>query len=265
MTKSSEQHQWDKESLAVAHKRANGTAGGKCLARHVSEYKEFHSCSHRWQAYEQANAAGNPFRKNYLWPEDGPPPGSLKGDASIGVGDNFKEDSTVPYAHEAHHIVAAAELANGVNNAAKGHQREAEVVLLIREGLLNESYNLNYKTNMIILPMVRAAARVLGLPTHRKTRKHLSHAKYSKYVKEEVKKAFAPIQKDLQTHERLPNYKPTRKKIEAVSKDTYPGFFSAGELMRKGKMKGHSIDDIPADHFRGGARPKSGRLGGQRP
>jgi A nuclease family of the HNH/ENDO VII superfamily with conserved AHH len=71
--------------------------------------------------------------------------------------------------HEAHHMVPNSELRGPIEDVGKDTPLEADLIRLIRGGLLNEGYNLNDKLNMIILPMCLPASKALGLPTHRKT------------------------------------------------------------------------------------------------
>jgi len=82
----------------------------------------------------------------------------------VGRGQNFKH-YLKPYWHNAHHLVPNGTL-NGSINDAGNDDPSGRVSYLIRAGLLLGEYNLNDKSNMMILPMGAAVANALGLPRH---------------------------------------------------------------------------------------------------
>jgi hypothetical protein len=215
---SNAQHSWDVKKFPNKHKPA-------CLNRHVSHYAASNTCSHRGQAYLRAKGDS----KTYKWPKD------VKGPPSAGAWDvtgagNFQKYSTKPYWHEAHHLIPNSELRSAIIDASKG-PLEGIMIRLIRGGLLDEKYNLNEKTNMIILPMSPKANKALKLPMHRRTPAHRSHRAYSKYVLGRVKNALAPMKsKAKKCTDKPPAYKKTKQKLVNISKSLYPQVKAAGAI-----------------------------------
>jgi hypothetical protein len=202
--------------------------------------------------------------KKYTWPKAAPrQPDTPKG-WDISMPENFAYHSRVPFWHEAHHIVANAELIAAIMDAGKGLKPKGQIPQMIRSGLLREQYNLNSQNNMIILPMVRYAAQALGLPLHRKTPAHWHHAQYSDYIRQKLTTVFSWIKKAADGH-KVPDYQKTRKKLEQLSKDTYPNLLKAGELMKAGGMAGDSLEDISHDFLENGPAVKRGSRAGGRP
>jgi len=208
--KSRQQHSWDLVLMPDLHP-------GGCLNRHISEYAQGNTCSHRWQAFEKAIAS-----RRYLWPagEKGPRKGASWSISR--TGDNFKKSSGKPFGHEAHHVVPNSELRNAIGDMANENPEAFIITLLIRMGLLDEKYNLNDKLNMIILPLGRRHAKVLGLPRHRETGKW-HHSAYSKHVRSRLDKIFSPMKPKVLDHNSdPPDYEDCRQQIEDISTDLYP-------------------------------------------
>jgi len=173
--KKNEEHIFDTEWLGL-HVEAGGTEGGACLTRHESKVKPI-SCSHRYQGIQRA---ANEDRTYY----NGVRPGW---DISANDQDkNFRENARTPYVHQAHHIVTSGGLNSTILESAKSAGSTA-LYNLLRAGLLEAEYNVNHKTNMIILPMEARIAAILKLPVHTRPAKgDMFHAAYSALVQKEV-------------------------------------------------------------------------------
>lgn len=84
----------------------------------------------------------------------------------------------VPYANQVHHVIAFAELCDSI-------MKYPNLKDVIGVGLLEEGYNINYKNNVIILPVAKLFSRRTGLPSHRGY-----HDKYSKKIRRDVARVF---------------------------------------------------------------------------
>lgn len=257
------------------HIKTGGTEGGACLNRHEGRESN-NSCSHIWQAqvkaetddkpvYQRYNALiGRTFqtgarkndRKDTIFPRGmqltakGPQPGEW----DPGVNGNFT-DWRKPYWHNAHHIVPNAVLNGSITDAgdAAGDRR---VVLLVRVGLLEAKYNLNHKTNMIILPMGKEVAAGLGLPRHLigdqpgagQQKEFRSHKDYSAEVKKRVNQVILDYVDVLdvkpEDHLKPPNAL-AREKLEKCSTDIHQSIILFGAA-----AGGASLANIPADMFK---------------
>lgn len=109
------------------------------------------------------------------WDLEGPPAGrqqELKrtGGAKPKDGDivNFSSSSLWPYWHNAHHLIPQGRFNVVIDEEAAAGCPEApvECALAIRMRLLKAKYNINHKTNMIILPGGQTVAGILELPRH---------------------------------------------------------------------------------------------------
>jgi A nuclease family of the HNH/ENDO VII superfamily with conserved AHH len=258
------------------HKKEAGTDGGACLNRHERR-EENNSCSHIWQAVVRAETDDKSL---YKWPTYQPLEGKRfetgarwnKKQTAIfprgmgitrkgpkphewdpGVGGNFK-DSRVPYWHNAHHIVPNAVL-NGSIQEAGDTAEDRRVVLLIRSGLLGASYNLNYKDNMVILPMGKQVAAAMGLPRHLvgdkprsgQAKEFRSHADYSAEVKKRVEKVISKYLKNLDVdpkkHLKPPN-ELAKDQLEKCSSDIRISIVEFGSA-----NGGKPLVDMPAEMF----------------
>lgn len=192
-------HMKDLEVM-LPHKRTGTTEGGKCLNRHEVGFKQY-SCFHKWQAFVRATEDS----KYYNWPryenaakdqmpEEGHPlyagPGHIyftrmnkpkPGDWNVDWNRlNFKTNCNIPYYHEAHHIIPDSILQKVIQKTFGAIGGSPELVLTARNLLLEQSYNVNHKLNMVLLPMNSHVARVLNLPVHRRLG-HPDHKAYRNY------------------------------------------------------------------------------------
>ncbi len=268
---SADQHTWDIKNLPGKH----FSEGGKgCLNRH-QRYKANDPCSHKWQSYQRALSD----KGLYDWPAYEPlsvevrkksflmetfwfisrrtrPPKEGEWDLAHEFRNrkkrlmkNFRTNSSTPYWHESHHIVPNSELRGAIRNVGKDQELEGKIILMVRGGLMGEGYNLNDKSNMIILPMDKKVSLALSLPRHRKTRTTRSHKCYSKNVRTLLDKVFGPLTNEvMKCKGKLPKYRRCRKKIEKISKDLYPKIVEAGEKM-KDTGRSRAVDDMPASSF----------------
>lgn len=256
-----DEHQSDKDLEAKHIKVKKSTDGGACLTAHESSRQPRNgrlkqvSCNYRWQAFKQASseserdtynnrdfsqlstASGTvEMRLRHGWASV---PAPTRGQWNINASsDNFQTSCNVPYWHEAHHIIPHGELRDSINAVGEGPLKET-YRLLIRNGLLNEKYNLNRTVNMIILPLDDGIARVLGLPRHRHTPEHFSHRAYSKHVRELLTEIFDPIKEQAQKHIEQPDYVASKAGIER----------KAASLRERIKQSGgnRSLDETFAD------------------
>lgn len=253
-------HMQDLKAM-LPHKRTGTADGGKCLNRHEVGFKQY-SCFHKWQAFVRATEDSS----HYNWPkyenaakEQMPEQGhevlgtkavktmARRGQAtSAGKGvylvrmkkpkpgdwdvdwarHNFKYDCNVPYYHEAHHVIPDSILREVMEVAFGGEGGSPELVLVARNLLMEESYNINHKLNMVLLPMNRHVAKVLNLPIHRQPG-HPDHKKYRDYVKPLLKGDFLTMLKDAVDHEAQ---KPgdLKAKLESHSKTLYRQIMEGG-------------------------------------
>jgi hypothetical protein len=193
-------------------------AKGKCLTRHESAFKKGDECSHRYGAYLQISSdrghydydkyaafcgpgrfktnawkgarSGATFPRWYTLTKTKPEAhdwdvgkmGALPGSRVKSI-ENFTTHASVPYWHNAHHLVPNSTLAAKIDDTSASDGR---IPNLIRQGLLNVSYNLNDKQNMMVLPMDTKVAGALGLPRHIKGGEpgyYMNHPDYNTMVK----------------------------------------------------------------------------------
>jgi hypothetical protein len=244
---SEKQHAKDIKKFEDLHKQ-----GGACLNRHVSEFKTGDTCSHRWQAFEDANDHAELYNwdkyeplstqgsvktsafvsSGKLWPpwyrQKLAPPTAHAWD--VGRGKNFQDKCYVPYWHNAHHMVPNGELRGAIAGCGKGFKSPSKVVWAVREGLLKAAYNLNDKKNMIVLPMDRAIGRVLELPVHLSTVTARSHGAYSKNVRDQLDDLFSDVKLQLKNHDASdpPNFGALKKRIEKLSGHLHGAIEKAG-------------------------------------
>lgn len=221
-----ENHKFDKD-LGKHHKEPNSTENGACLNEH-GEGRNTNSCGHQWQAVKKAEEHLDLYnypayqslcgeghyvtpwqRSNRTWYMANRKRPQLLSDGTgswdLGKAVYTKADgqvvsnydtSTLPFWHNAHHIIPNSTLNNELNSIPDNLKS------LVRGGLLDAKYNLNHKINMVILPMSKDVAAALGLPRHltgnepvkkrtpkRKERapKVTDHPNYSKLVKYKIK------------------------------------------------------------------------------
>lgn len=250
---SKEQHQSDQENK-IPHVPG-------CLNRHMGHMPKKgvgKTCSHRWQAYEKMK---DTRKSHYDWPHYKPladagqkvetaqtvarsknlfpkhykshldPP--AEGDWDV-KGDNFFARCFDPYWHEAHHVVPNSTLAQAIASVDNG-----TYTVVIRHGLASESYNLNDKKNMVMLPMDAAVAKAMRLPRHRQTATTRSHQGYSRHVLNRLTEIFNELAEQLAMHE-APKYKSVKKDIEALSENLFTAIVTS---------EAGSLDDMRKDEF----------------
>lgn len=274
---STSRHESDALNLEDTHHRARKTTeGGRCLTPYGSYAQQ--SCSYRWQAYMQALdekavynwdryrslATSTPLRlvrrrnaekgeKRWELAETmAPQPGDWDvSDAASST--HFKNSCNKPYWFEAHHIIPHSELKSAIAEVGKDRPNADKLTLMVRRGLLEEGYNLNHKHNMFILPMDRHVAKALELPKHLATPDHRDHPRYSKHVEDKLKKYFDPVREAVSCHEEKVEYRPARKKLEALST------ILRHEIKALGKVLGRRQEDVSLDDIKSGD-PRKGSM-----
>lgn len=243
------------QSVKGEHKRAGASRGGACLTRHVSPFERRNSCSHRWQAWLDGKDHGSLYNGDayksltdagkrvgtskkrstgFPWWYAYSLPAPAKGDWDIGQGPNaavnFTERCYRPYWHNSHHLIPNGVLREAIDAVGKGKERPAEVTLAVKQGLLEVKYNLNYKVNMLLLPMDRKVARALGLPRHLRTAAARSHQEYSANVLEELMQLFDPIQVAMKCESKdKPDYQALKEQLESYSGELHAMVEKAGK------------------------------------
>lgn len=264
------------------------TENGACLTGHVGQYQK-RSCAYRWQAHEVSkaerrdiyhryaesieqghrtqgfiptsrymSAAGNPQPAYYAFELDIPKPGDWdldgprqsfrrRGVTKVEKGKNFTKDHW-PYWQNAHHMIPKS-LFNGLVNQTD--EALPGCAALIRGSLLSAKYNINHKINMIILPMDKEVAKILGLPRHLtlkepgRTPDCTDHKVYTSKVEKRLKAIIDGYKKIVSEAkaEDHDNPKPTldKKKLEKLSRDCYQTILQFGML-----NAGEPLDAIPA-------------------
>jgi hypothetical protein len=225
-------HTWQGSFVHEDHKPG-------CMNRHVSWYAASNTCSHRSQARLKAQADFARYLK------DGapapPPPAFDEWDPN--KPGNYQRSASTPFPHEAHHVVAAAELKNCIVRLCEELEPQDKMILMIRDGLLKEQYNVNGQINMIILPMGVEAMKRLGLPIHRKS---ASHPDYSLYMEDLLRKRFKDIQEAAMKHE-LPPYQAVKNKLEAVSEEAYEDIKKVGLQLKDADVGENYLEDVVQD------------------
>lgn len=84
------------------------------------------------------------------------------GNHSVKVGGNFTKQ-TWPYWNNHHHLIPVSVLKAGINNTAK---KSGLAVSELKKNILTSPYNLNGQPNMLILPMDKSVANLLGITRH---------------------------------------------------------------------------------------------------
>lgn len=222
-----------------------------CLTRCTSKRQPSNPCSHICRAVEQTEDHASTYdyptyielcsnTNDYFLPTSSsrarltrcPRPNEW----DVGVGNNFQH-YRVPYWHNAHHIIPNGVMRSGI---AKVGKEDSRLPRLIKYALLKAEYNLNFKENMVILPMQSAIAQALALPRHLKgdevgpgeLPEIFSHPDYSTMVENELvpvlnryKQMLADATK--KEHLALPGSL-SRTALEQLSRDTYVQILSYG-------------------------------------
>ena len=236
-----------------------------CLCRHITPFEKDNSCSHRWQAYK--NAEDNPFIFNGLayaslvgktkWKHP-----QQYGDWDIGKSskiyrtingaktpinvNNFEERADVPFKFNSHHLIPNSVLNNCLTEAA---ERDMRILYITRSALLEAEYNLNDKSNMIILPIPRYVAEGYGLPRHisgidslpgEKPEK-MNHSDYNNNVKKLVSKIIESFTNALRIEEcDVEAGSFARSTLETISDMIYTKL-----ITWRGLNKGLAINSLP--------------------
>jgi hypothetical protein len=224
------------------HQRTGSTEGGACLNRHIWQVTRS-SCSYRFQARERAANDDSgwynfPAYKNLVGTQLGarffkkkmPTAGSW--DVK---GKNFKKANR-PYYHQSHHILPNGVLNDCIEDVVKRAKDKGPALrILIRGGLLEAKYNLNHKTNMIILPMTKVVSHVIKLPIH-VAGGMKSHAAYSATCEVQVNKVMRDfarlLKKATEDHPENPG-ELSRAKLEQISNNLRRAIRAWGTIRRK--------------------------------
>lgn len=243
----------------IGHEHNKGSLAGKCLNRDHSvapSSDSRSSCSHRWQAYEQMASEAD----YYAWPKYKPladrasetinvwAPGiawyarrslpkpvanewdygnSCKRRVWFIVKNvkNFYERSSAPYNHQAHHVIPNGEFSDTITEKFKNVSPRA--VISVRKGLLKAGYNLNYKINVIMLPMDKLVADTIGLPRHQSSWTARSHRAWSELVKSRLEQIFNPVKEQIKAHEKR-DYDVARSDLESLSESLRKDILGSG-------------------------------------
>lgn len=202
-----------------------------CVTRHVSSYIEDNTCSHRWQAASRAPAS---WSQGYADPM--PEPSLLAATLTLyerhgklTPSGAYKPFATQfhPWRNNAHHIIPRSTLARALEEIAKAaapeHAAMFDAMIVF---LLEEEYNLNDQTNMLMLPLDHRDAERLGLPEHLEG-SAWNHPAYNKAVKSQVKLKLDPVYDALAGDMRLKKHETkwtrpaARRILESISNATY--------------------------------------------
>lgn len=266
------------------HQPSGGASEKGCFWRHISPFDRGNQCSHRWHARLQAEGdpqlydypkykdlcvdhrpgrddhyptaayrggkaarPSNNYAMRHAFPNRKRP---RPGQWNVGLGQNFSEDATRPYWHNAHHIIPVSIIEDEI---ARAGEADIRVSRLIKIGLLKAQYNHNDKPNMVILPHDRVVAAALGLPRHLKghesaahefnptARRETDHPDYSRRVKFKIRPVIdqykATVSKGA-NHPAPPDAL-AKDALVNVSKEIYAAIKAAGP-----HMKGKSLDEL---------------------
>lgn len=182
--------------------------GGQCLGAHEYYYKQYDSCSYRWQAAHRAttsdralyagqhgktgisapapSTASNFQRNRALARDPGPETTSEEGRVyQLVTGVAFRTAFS-PWPNNPHHLIPDAQLKNVMIELTKDVPEMRRVIV---QGLLESKYNLNHWENMMILPQEDKIGCLLELPTHPAGD---DHRQYSAEVRLKLKEIFLP-------------------------------------------------------------------------
>lgn len=164
---------------------------------------------------------------NYSFQEEGP---------------NFRSYASIPYWHNAHHIIPNSTLREAMVIAAND---DAGLLALFAQSLISAEYNINEQKNMVILPQREAVGRALSLPRHIAgndyedadaflgvSRSIASHDAYSAELQSQIAEVFADIaeQKDTVMHDAmLPVV--SKRRLERISETMYERIKAEGRTM----------------------------------
>jgi len=226
--------------------------GGQCVGSHEYYYKQRDSCSYRWQAVHRATGSdkalyGNPtpgisspapataanyLRNRALVGLPGPVQTSAAGRAyQLVTGVPFRTAFS-PWANNAHHLLADAEVKNAIVEVTGGYIVVQELLV---QGLLRNKYNINHWKNTIILPLEDKIGCQLNLPTHPAGD---SHPTYSATVKAGVDAAVSPYKalveqvKAGEKDHTVPDPVDIKAALEALSDSLHAGVLALRPLVQ---------------------------------
>lgn len=122
--------------------------------------------------------------------------------------ETFKRNAKVPYPFNSHHIIPSESFNDSLSDAA---QTDEELYSLIRTSLLSAKYNVNYKENMVILPMLRRVGKAIQMPMH--CAGSYNHPVYNDKATSALKKVFADYAQQIANrahNERVPEFQKRR-------------------------------------------------------
>ncbi|RYZ39806.1 MAG: hypothetical protein EOO71_18580 [Myxococcaceae bacterium] len=245
------------------HEFTKGTENGKCIWRGLHKHK-IHSCSYRyqavqrageddavynWPAYKDASARGEKIKTRLKTNDAGEPAGNvwylkyykLELDAPKESewdlkGKNFR-GPLKPYWNNAHHLLPVGMFKESLikvsSEMAKTRRDENKQLLtvdgdickILEMSLLEKSYNINHKLNMLILPMDDSVSDILRLPKHGGADSNF-HGQYDALAKSHLDKVmdfYRTYLNDLPDKEHLTDKQKQaqKKRLELLSQRLY--------------------------------------------
>lgn len=237
--------------------------GGGCLTSHESKYKEGDPCSHRYQAYQHALEYSHWYdfpayqsleHSAALKPSKRPKGNSWDlGSSQIwtqGAIPNFRLYAQAPYDHNSHHLLPYSVLNGALFDAAES---DMSLFYLVRATLLAAEYNLNDKENMIILPMRKLIADVLGLPRHISQidaepgvkPEQCDHSIYSSHVRDQVEPVITKLASAIDQKKHDINYPEfSKEQLLRISQSLFMQLRAWGAV-----AKGQALNSMPEELF----------------
>ena len=207
-----------------------------CLTSHETKYKDGDACSYRWQGVKQAEANPDPYNSHgKLYARINGESHATKGFAKLfksGV-KNF-HNGYMPYANQVHHVLPKATLKDAVEKSVKS----ADQIATVRDGLLEQDYNINHKENMLILAVRWRDACQIGLPTHCG-----DHPAYSAKIKSKAMKALLPVAGlvDAGADHNDPEFEELRDELEQIARTTYKDIVDYGKIAIRGSCDADEV------------------------
>ena len=170
-----------------------------------------------------------------------------------------EEQKVIPYPKDfkfkqnAHHIIPVSVLWHTIEDVMETAAPKRAVMRdLVTDGLLSEEYNINLKTNMIILATRSQVAKTLGLPLHLRS-KAWNHPDYSAQVEMLMKSNIDPQYEKLATavreekHEKEKETPKVKKKLDKISEAVYDAIVAVGQASKMSAGQSQSTLDDVAD------------------
>ncbi len=188
------------------HLSAGSFDGGQCIGSHEYCYKQYDSCSYRWQAHHRATTSDRGLYGKLGSGFSSPSPGhakALQRNRALATapkpvrvsaegrkyrrveGQPFRT-AFAPWKNNPHHLLPDAELKNGILGVSESQPSVRDTIV---QGLLKSKYNINHWKNMLILPQRKNDGCALSLPTHPQGD---SHPAYSAAARDGVDLALDP-------------------------------------------------------------------------